>query len=408
MTAQAVHECRSCSAPLPAPFLDLGSTPVANRLLPAQDSPEQVYPLGVAHCPRCSLVQLAWALPADEIFDEEYPYFSSYSDYLVKHAADHASALIAELDLGPDSLVVEVGSNDGYLLQAFVDKGIPVLGIDPSPGPVAAARERGVRTEQAFFGNAVAEDVVRRFGNADVVIANNVMAHVPDLNDVVHGFATLVGNDGVLTVENPSAVEMISRIEFDQVYHEHYCYFSCSSVRELFARHGLTLFRVEDLALHGGSLRWWGSRSRPVEQSSVDHLADEQALGVTTPGFYADFAARVTQLQGSLREMLDRFKAEGKSIAAYGAAAKGTTLLTTTGIGNETIDFVVDRNEHKQGLFIPGARIPVLGVETLLERQPDYVLLLAWNVAEEILGQQAEFRRRGGKFVVPGPTPTVR
>lgn len=408
MTAQAVLQCRSCSAPLPAPFLDLGSTPVANRLLPAADSPEQVYPLVVVHCPVCSLVQLAWALSADEIFDEEYPYFSSYSDYLVKHAAEHAAALIAELDLGPDSLVVEVGSNDGYLLQAFVDKGIPVLGIDPSPGPVAAARERGVRTEQAFFGTAVAEDVVSRLGHADVVIANNVMAHVPDLNDVVRGFATLVGDHGVLTVENPSAVEMISHIEFDQIYHEHYCYFSCSSVRTLFARHGLTLFRVEDLPLHGGSLRWWGSRSRPVEQSTTDHLADEASLGVTTATFYAGFAARVAQLQHELRGLLAGFKADGKSVAAYGAAAKGATLLTTTGIGRETIDFVVDRNEHKQGLFIPGARIPVLPVETLLERQPDYVLLLAWNVAEEILAQQAEFRDRGGKFVVPGPTPTVR
>jgi SAM-dependent methyltransferase len=408
MTAQAVQECRSCSGPLPGPFLHLGSTPVANRLLPAQDSPEQVYPLATSRCPECSLVQLAWELPAGDIFDEDYPYFSSYSDYLIKHAAEHAANLIAELGLGPDSLVVEVGSNDGYLLQAFVEKGVPVLGIDPSPGPVAAARERGVRTEQAFFGTAVAADVVSRLGHADVVIANNVMAHVPDLNDVVRGFGTLVGDHGVLTVENPSVVEMIKHVEFDTIYHEHYCYFSCSSVRTLFARHGLTLFRAEDLPLHGGSLRWWGSRSRPVEASVTTHLADEEALGVTSDRFYADFAERVRTLQSELREMLGEFKADGKTIAAYGAAAKGTTLLTTTKIGNETIDFVVDRNEHKQNLFVPGARIPVLPVEELLARQPDYVLMLAWNVAEEILSQQDEYRRRGGQFIVPCPTPTIR
>jgi len=408
VTAEAVLRCRSCSGPLPAPFLDLGSTPVANRLLPAADSPEQLYPLGVVHCPACSLVQLAWELPAAEIFDEEYPYFSSYSDYLVRHAADHAERLITEYGLGPDSLVIEVGSNDGYLLQAFVEKGVPVLGIDPSPGPVEAARARGVRTERAFFGNDVAADVVRRFGHADVVIANNVMAHVPDLNDVVRGFATLVGDQGVVTVENPSVVELIRHVEFDTIYHEHYCYFSCSSVRELFGRHGVRLFRVEDLSLHGGSLRWWGSRTADIEPSVTQHLADEHDLGVTTPSFYADFATRVQRLQSSLREMLSSLRAQGKQLAGYGAAAKGTTLLTTTGIGRETLDFVVDRNEHKQGLFVPGARIPVLPVEALLERQPDYVLLLAWNVADEILAQQEEFRRRGGQFVVPGPEPALR
>ncbi len=408
MSAQAVERCRSCSAPLPAPFLDLGKTPVANRLLPAANSPEQLFPLAVAHCPGCSLVQLAYELSADEIFDEEYPYFSSYSDYLVVHAATHAGALIDELGLGPDSLVVEVGSNDGYLLQAFAQRGIPVLGIDPSPGPVAAARERGVRSELAFFSTAVANDVVARFGKADVVIANNVMAHVPELNDVVEGFAVLVGEHGVLTVENPSVVEMIKHTEFDTVYHEHYCYFSCSSVRELFARHGLELFRVEDLPLHGGSLRWWGGRGRAVEPSATDHLAAERSAGVTTPDFYADFAGRVHQLQDTLRTMLTSIKAEGKRVAAYGAAAKGVTLLSTTGIDREVVDFVVDRNEHKQGLFVPGARVPIRPVEALLEDQPDVVLMLAWNVAEEILAQQTEFRSRGGQFLVPVPEPTIR
>lgn len=406
-----VTTCRSCGSQLPPPFLDLGRTPVANRLLATIDEPTETYPLAVAACSSCALVQLAWALPAEAIFDEDYPYFSSFSDALVAHAARHVDRLVQERELGPEDLVVEVASNDGYLLQRVLARGVAALGVEPTPGPAAAARARDVPTVQAFFGQALADELVGEHGQAAVVVANNVMAHVPELNDFVAGLARMVAADGVVTVENPSVVELVQHAEFDTVYHEHYCYFSCTAVDRLMRRHGLVLFRVEQFPdLHGGTLRWWMApqQASPVVEESVrEQLAREAALGVDGPAFYADFGERVAGVQSRLRRLLVELKEQGRSVAAYGAAAKGATLLNSTGIGPDVLDFVVDRNTVKQGQWLPGARLPILPVEALLERRPDYVLLLAWNFAGEIVRQQQGYRDMGGRFIIPVPEPKV-
>jgi len=411
LTGDPVSVCRSCGAGLPEPFLNLGRTPVANRLLRSADEQAPCYPLMVAFCDTCALVQLAWALPAEAIFDADYPYFSSFSDALVAHAHAHVDFLLDERRLSAGSFVVEVASNDGYLLDRVVQKGVRALGVEPTDGPAAAARERGVPTRQAFFGRDLAAELAHKHGRADVVVANNVMAHVPGLNDFVAGLATLVAPDGVITVENPSVVELVEHREFDTVYHEHYCYFSCTSVQVLMRRHGLTLFRVEEFAdLHGGTLRWWmapTANSPAIEQSVRDQLERERSLGVDRPDYYASFGADVAGVQNRLRSLLASLKAQGRSVAAYGAAAKGATLLNSTGIDSSTLDFVVDRNTAKQGRWIPGACLPILPVEALLERRPDDVLLLAWNFATEIVRQQDAYRSAGGRFVVPVPEPRV-
>jgi SAM-dependent methyltransferase len=406
-----VSSCRSCGAPLPPPFLELGETPVANRLLHSPDDAVEEYPLSVAHCPSCSLVQLAYELPAGAIFDADYPYFSSFSDVFVEHARKHVDTLIAERGLDGSSLVVELASNDGYLLKHFVERGIPVLGIEPSAGPAAAARELGVETIGEFFTESLAADLVANGRRADVIIANNVMAHVPDLNGFVAGMRTLIKDNGVITVENPSVVELIRHAEFDTVYHEHYCYFSSLAVDALMRRHGLLLSRIEPFALHGGSQRWWmtpaDSPAAAVEPSAADILAAEAAEGVGTAEYYAAFGARVAGIQRDLLALLTELRGSGKRIAAYGAAAKGATLLNSGGIDTSLVDFVVDRNVHKQGRWIPGAGLPILPVEALLERKPDYLLLLAWNFADEIRAQQTEFISSGGQFILPVPEPKV-
>ena len=407
-----VERCRSCGKPLPAPFLDLGATPVANRLLERGDDPEESYPLLLSACSGCTLVQLGYELTAAAIFGPEYPYYSSFSESLVAHARRHAEDLISSRGLGPDSLVVEIGSNDGYLLRHFVERGIPVLGIEPSPGPAAAARAAGVDTIEEFFGVALAERLVAGGRRADVIVANNVMAHVPDLNGFVAGLRVLVADKGIVTIENPSVVELIRLLEFDTVYHEHYCYFSCTAVDALTRRHGLSLFRVEDFEIHGGSHRWWvrplpSGGSDEVEPSATSHLEAELAIGIADASYYAEFDERVRQVQQRLVALLQGLKSGGASLAAYGAAAKGATLLNSAGIGLETLDFVVDRNVHKQGRWMPGARLPILPVDTLLSRRPDYVLLLAWNFAAEIRGQQTAYEALGGRFIVPVPEPEV-
>ena len=399
--------CRSCNSNRLKPVLDLGSLPIANALLRSLDEAvsELRYPLEVAFCEDCALVQILHDVP---LFPEDYPYYSSYSDALLAHARAHAEGLTERLHLGPDSFVVEIASNDGYLLRNFTERGIPALGIDPAPGPAAAATEIGVETMCDFFGRALAHKVRAERGPADVIIANNVMAHVPDLNDLAAGYAILLADHGVLTVENPGVGALIEHGEFDTIYHEHVCYYSCSSMRGLMERHGLSLFDVEEFpALHGGTLRWWIGRDRPPSERLLTRLGDEKRRGMTTFKYYAQFGRRVQATQDKLRELLTRLKGEGRSIAAYGAAAKGATLLNSTGIGREVVDFVVDRNVHKQGKLMPGTHQPILGVEALVERRPDYTLLLAWNFAAEITAQQAHYRELGGRFIVPVPEPAV-
>ncbi|WP_051062278.1 class I SAM-dependent methyltransferase [Ilumatobacter nonamiensis] len=405
MSGSVVSACRSCGSDRLVEVLDLGSTPIANALLDA-DIPSATYPLGISFCKECALVQLGYALPAEVIFDSEYPYYSSFSDALCTHAAAHVASLLEERSLDSSSLAVEVASNDGYLLRNFVEAGVPVLGIDPSPGPARSAEEIGVPTLVDFFGLNVARRVRSEHGPADVIVANNVMAHVPDLNDLVSGFAALLADDGVLTVENPWVRDLVEHVEFDTIYHEHFCYFSCSSVETLMRRHGLHLNDVEYFPqLHGGTLRWSiGHREERTERCR-EFLAGELSDGLTTHQYYAEFADRVAACQRQLRTLIADLRDQGRTVAAYGAAAKGATLLNSTGLGADDIAFVVDRNVHKQGKLMPGCNLPIRPVEALLDEKPDDLLLLAWNFASEIVAQQSEFAARGGRFYVPVPVP---
>jgi SAM-dependent methyltransferase len=403
-----VTACRSCGESGLQNVLSLGATPVANALVDPTHPPDvdPSFPLGIAFCPACSLVQLDHALPASAIFDEAYPYFSSFSDALCAHAASHVEGLVRDRRLGPSSLAVEVGSNDGYLLRNFVAAGVRTLGVDPSPGPASAAEHLGVRTIVGFFGTERAAAIRDEHGPADVIVANNVMAHVPDLNDFVSGLAHLLADDGLLTVENPYVRELVARVEFDTIYHEHYCYFSCSAVDALMARHGLHLNDVEYFPdLHGGTLRWHIGRADRRTVRCRQYLDAEVASGMTRLDYYTGFADQVGACQVALRQLLEDLASRGRHVAAYGAAAKGATLLNTTGVGTDRISFVVDRNVHKQGMLMPGCRLPIRPVEALVDDHVDDVLLLAWNVAAEIMVQQRAFAAAGGTFYVPVPLP---
>jgi SAM-dependent methyltransferase len=402
--------CRSCGSDRLGTFLSLGKTPLADALVAPDrlEEDEPRFPLDVAFCETCALVQILEEVPPQVLFVDNYLYFSSFSDQVLDHSRAHAVELIERLGLGRDSLVVEIASNDGYLLRSFVERGIPVLGIDPAPGQAAAAESVGVPTLTEFFGIDLARRLRAEGRRADVIIANNVMAHVPDLNGFVAGMHTLLADDGIITVENPCVSELVARCAFDTIYHEHHCYFSCLSVDALARRNGLSLNRVDDFPdLHGGTLRWTLGRHPVVEPSVPEHLERERAAGLDRLEFYSGFGTRVAALKAELLDLLEGLKRQGASIAAYGAAAKGATLINYVGIGTDLVDFVVDRNVHKQGLHMPGTHLPILPTEALLEEQPDYVLLLSWNFADEILRQQAEYRRRGGRFIVPVPTPEV-
>ena len=407
--ATRVTQCRACGSDDLREFLTLGSTPVANDLVDPTDPAEApAYPLSVGFCASCALVQLTHELPAEAIFGADYPYFSSFSDDLVAHSRDHVHDLVESRRLGAESLVVELASNDGYLLRHFLPHQVPVLGVEPTPGPAEAARDAGVPTVGEFFTTALGRELREKHGKADVVLAKNVMAHVPDLNGFVAGMAALVADDGIIQVENPSVQYLVENVEFDTVYHEHFCYFSTIAVERLFRRHGLYLHDVEYFPqLHGGTLRWTGGKT-DARTSAVDRrIAEETAAGIGGWAAYRDFGRRVAQTQSDLRATLERVRAEGSSIAAYGAAAKGATLLNTCGIGGNVIDFVVDRSPMKQGKLMPGVRIPVVDPSELLARRPDYVLLLAWNFRDEILRQQQEYREAGGRFIVPAPVLEV-
>jgi len=407
--------CGGCGSVL-EPVLSLGEQPLANALLTREklSEPEPRFPLTLAICPACGLVQITEAVAPEQMF-REYAYFSSVSDAFVEHAKAIATRMIESRSLTDASLVVEVASNDGYLLKHYADAGIPILGIDPARNVAEVARSRGVPTITEFFDPALANDLRTSGRSADIVHANNVIAHVPDLDGFVEGIAVTLKPTGVAIIETPYIRDLVERLEFDTIYHEHRYYHSLGALSPIFERHGLEVADVERLPVHGGSLRIFVVRQDSPEASVRDlrttagraMLDDEHRLGVGEPAYYRDFAARVEGLGTALRDLLSGLKQDGRTVAAYGAAAKGTVLLNAFGIGPESIDFVADRSPHKQGRFMPGVRIPIDRAERLAEEMPDACLLLAWNFADEILAQQHEYRDRGGLFIIPVPNPEM-
>ena len=417
-----IRRCRACGSDRLQLVLSLGRTPLANSLLTSEElrQQEETYPLDLVFCPECSLVQITETVPPERLF-REYLYFSSVSDALLRHAESLVERMITVRGLNERSRVVELASNDGYLLQYYVRRGVPVLGIDPAANVARVAIERGVPTLVEFFGLDLAKRLRNRGELADVIHANNVLAHVADLNGFVEGVSLLLKENGVAVIEVPYLKDLIDRCEFDTIYHEHLCYYSLTALDRLFKRHELFLQDVERIPIHGGSLRVTVSPHPALPQNRGPRepasgaergrvealLAEEAAWGVDKLATYRDFGARVEALKHSLTSTLTKFKQRGDHIAAYGAAAKGSTLLNYFGIGKETLDFVVDRSPHKQGRFMPGVHLPISAPERLLEDMPDEVLLLTWNFADEILEQQKTYRQLGGKFIIPLPEVKV-
>ena len=396
--------CRSCGGAQLKPVLSLGNMPLANSLLSREelDKPEPRFPLDLVFCPACTLVQITVTVPPEQLFSE-YLYLSSYSETMLAHARELADRLRRERRLSKDSLVLEIASNDGYLLRNYVEAGIPVLGIEPARNVAAVAVEQGVPTLVEFFGSALARRLATEGRKADVVHGHNVLAHVADLNGVVSGIASVLKETGVAVIEAPYVGDLIERTEFDTIYHEHLCYFSLTSLVQLFARHGLRIVNVERIAIHGGSLRIFAAKAGSPEPPVGELLGHEKEAGLTSMDYYSSFGARVRGLREKLRRTLADLKSGGNRIAAYGASAKGSTLLNYVGVGGETLDYVADRSLVKQGRFTPGNHLSIVPPERLVEDKPAYALLLVWNFADEILRQQHAYRESGGRFIIPVP-----
>ncbi|MCA9142726.1 MAG: class I SAM-dependent methyltransferase [Planctomycetales bacterium] len=401
----SIVHCRSCQSPDLRSLVSFGDMPVADLLIDPKEAqhPPALFPLHLVFCPQCSLVQIRETLPPEFLFNSDYPYFSSFSDDLLAHARDNAMELLRAEGLTEKHQVIEIASNDGYMLRHFADAGIPVLGIDPAAGPVSAARNIGIPTEQEFFTYELAQHWKANGRTADVLIANNVLAHVADSLGFVKGLAAILKPTGVASIEFPYVRDLIDHCEFDTIYHQHLCYFSVTSAQYLLAQAGLVIHDVRRLPIHGGTLRLYVSHDRPVSEAVVQLLEQEQALGIASVDYYLDFANRVNSLRDELRQLILELVESNHRIACYGAAAKGTTLLGCLGLPRNVMEYVVDRNVHKHGRMMPGSLLPIGRVERLAEDQPDYVLLLAWNFKDEIIRQQCEYRNAGGKFIVPIP-----
>ncbi|MFN0159967.1 MAG: methyltransferase domain-containing protein [Burkholderiales bacterium] len=403
--------CRLCAAPLELSFVDLGVSPLCQTHVEPDrlDAPETFHPLHARVCGHCFLVQVPHQVSPTELFGD-YAYFSSYSDSWLAHARAYVAASVERLRLDAGSHVVEIASNDGYLLHEFVARGIPCLGVEPAANVARVAIARGVPTVVRFFTRAVAQELAREHGAADLIVANNVLAHVPDPNDFVAGLAVLLKPHGVATLEFPHLLRLMRENQFDTIYHEHFSYFSLRVARTLFERHGLAIVEVDELPTHGGSLRIH-ARHRAAAGSPSGNvtrvLADETAAGLDRPDGYAGFAEQVYETKRALLAFLIEARRAGKRVAGYGAPGKGNTLLNFCGIRTDLLEYTVDRSPHKQGRYTPGTRIPIRAPETIFATRPDYVLILPWNLAQEITAQMQGIREWGGRFVVPIPTLTV-
>lgn len=404
--------CRFCKAPLTTTFVDLGMSPLSNAFLKPErlSSMEKFYPLHAFVCGECFLVQLEEFESPDQIFSD-YVYFSSYSESWLKHAARYCEQMTEQLALGTSSFVVEVASNDGYLLQNFVQRKIPCLGIEPAENVARVAIQKGVPTRSVFFGKETALQLRAEGRAADLLLGNNVYAHVPDINDFTAGLKALLAPQGVITLEFPHLLQLIRNSQFDTIYHEHFSYLSLLAVEKIFAAHGLMVFAVEELPTHGGSLRVFGQHAgntgRAVEPSVAAVRELEKAAGLGSLETYTNFKSQVEKIKRELLSFLIQAKAAGRTVAAYGAAAKGNTLLNFCGIRQDFVDYIVDKNPHKQGLYAPGTHIPVLSPEKINETKPDFVLILPWNLRDEVAGQLSAIRAWGGNFIVPIPSLQV-
>ena len=404
--------CRSCAAPLRHTFVDLGMSPLANSYIDTDhwNAMERFYPLHVYVCEHCFLVQLESIARPEEIFSD-YAYFSSYSDSWLEHARRYTECVIKRFGLNRQSWVVEIASNDGYLLQHFVAKDIPVLGIEPAKNVAEAALRHGIPTQIRFFGDATARELVQGGEQADLIIGNNVLAHVPDLNGFVTGLKILLKPNGVITLEFPSLMRLMEENQFDTIYHEHFSYFSLVAVERVLARHGLDVFDVEELPTHGGSLRIYACHqddtTKQVDRRVQELLAREKHAGLLNLNHYFTFGEKVKETKRKLLKFLISAKKDGKAVVGYGAPAKGNTLLNYCGIRTDFIDYTVDRSPHKQGHLLPGTRIPVYPPEHIHKTRPDYVLILPWNLKEEIMEQMTYIRDWNARFVVPIPEVQV-
>jgi SAM-dependent methyltransferase len=405
-----IGKCLGCGRQLPEAFLDLGEMPLANSYVDEnqKDAEEAFYRLAVVYCPECHLVQITHRVAPEDLF-RNYLYYSSFSNAFLEHAQGMAESLTQRFALNSSSLVMEIGSNDGYLLSFFQKKGVPVLGIEPARNIARAANEKGIPTMDIFFGPDSVDEILRQKGPADIIIGNNVLAHVPLINSFLHSVNRCLKPGGSAIFEFPYLPDLLENTEFDTIYHEHVFYFSLSAIKILAERAGLALYDVSKQDIHGGSVRVFLQKEKNhVVSNSLQHmLAEEQKYGITDSRLYRNFGRKVKKLKTELVQLLKQLKKEGGTIVAYGAAAKGTTLLNYAGINSNLIDFVVDRSTYKQGKYMPGVHLPICPPSHLLEAMPDYTLLLAWNFADEIQQQQAEYRQRGGRFIIPVPKPRV-
>ena len=404
--------CRFCGAALIDTVVDLGMSPLCESYLRADqlNSMEPFYPLHVYVCHACYLAQLEQYVSPEEIFTE-YAYFSSYSDSWLDHAKRYTDMIVERLKLGRGSLVMELASNDGYLLQYFVQKGIKAIGVEPAANVAAVAEKKGVPTVVKFFGRESSKELAAKYSQVDLLIGNNVLAQVPDINDFVGGMKTILKPGGVITMEFPHLMRLMDENQFDTIYHEHFSYFSFIAAEKIFAHHGLTLFDVEELPTHGGSLRIYGrhdsDKSKPVGERALEMRKREHDAGFARMETYRNFEEQVKETKRKLLEFLIGARRQGKSVVGYGAPGKGNTLLNYCGIRSDFIDYTVDRNPYKQGKFLPGTRIPILHPDKISETKPDYLFILPWNFKDEIMAQMSGIRAWGGKFVVPIPQVTV-